>query len=125
MKYELKEKIEHILDRYKSGEIGLVDIYDESDDLSEELFPGDYPEYDKNDPRSVHVDILSFLEMFNWIFPEDVDFARTCLKESLSDPIGTQKKWDEYWDSQKMDEDHRYKEGVEKGYWEDVFERFK
>ena len=125
MQYEVKEELERIFDLYETGKIPLIDVYDEVEYLSEELYPGDYPKYDKNDPRFVHVKILCFLETFHWIFPKDVDFARTCLKESLSDPIGTQKKWDEYWDSQKMDEDHRYKEGVEKGYWEDVFERFK
>lgn len=121
MKYEIKEKLERIFDLYESGKIPLNEVYDEVEYFSDERFPGDYPHYIEGDPRTVHVKILCFLETYHWIFPEDIKFIRTCLEESLSDPIGTLKKWEDYWDNEKMDEDRRYKEGVEKGYWKDIF----
>ena len=91
MKYEIKDELERIFDLYKSGKISLIEIYDEIEYIYDQCFLDGYPKYDVNDPRSVHVNISRFLESYHWIFPEDVDFARTCLKESLSDPIGTQK----------------------------------
>ena len=126
MKYEIKEELERIFDLYESGKIPLNEVYDEVEYFYDETFPKGCPKYDENDPRFIHVEILVFLQYYHWIFPEDVKFARLCLKESLSDSIGTKKKWDDYWSSdERADEVHRYKEGVEKGYWEDVFGRFK
>ena len=112
---KLRNDLLEIIKRYKKGEITLRDIQCEASDLDDEYFYDEDPEWDKGNLYSLYSKILFILEVFWWIFPEDIPFIEETLNCKNEDVKECLKKWEDYW--QNKDENERYLEGIEKGYW--------
>lgn len=88
-----------LLLRWQTGEIGGLTLYDEAEYMWDEGYP--WPDYDRDDPRAIPIEVLSMLEALisQRIFRKDV----SALLAFLDTPLGKERAaWDamdHYWDA--------------------------
>ncbi len=94
-----------LLLRWQAREIGGLTLYDEAEYMWDEGYP--WPEYDRDDPRAIPIDVLSLLETLiaQGVFREDIPALLAFLDTPLGEEQAGWDTMDRYWEA--IDWDYR------------------
>ncbi len=92
-----KEQILDIIRRWKSGEITAEIVHGEAEHL---ITQWEWPQYPKNDHRSIVVEVLSHLEILSYqlITEEDIPTINAFLNTPKGEEMAGWQAWEAYWD---------------------------
>lgn len=87
-----------LLEQWREGTVDEREVHEQAEALMERL--EDTPNYSKDDPRSVAVEVLIHLDALNHqlITPKDIPAMLAFLRTPLGSESHGWKSWRSYWD---------------------------
>ncbi len=98
MKYLERETIKDLLEQWELGKIDEKHVHSQAETLWGQE---DWPNYSKEDPKSIAIEVLSQLDILNvqLIMKEDIPILIEFLNTEPGKELEAWKKWEKYWNN--------------------------